>query len=128
MVEKMKFEDAVILTRNAFLEIHPDGEVPTWFKEGASVSGFKNNLKKWIVRYSLVPFSPLKENQKWEKIRGEKVVVELDPITGKKSILISREGAEPIIFFEAMIDFDTKKVSIIIDSDFSKFDGSEFEI
>ena len=121
----MDFERAKALVGEVFFDRHP--ELPDWFDDCVTVSGFKNQNKQWVLRYSVSPSSPLKENQKWEEIRGNSVVVETNPITGERSILLSREGPAPVIIFEATIDFSTAAVSVVRDGDLAALDGSAFE-
>jgi hypothetical protein len=121
----MDFEKAKALAGEVFFDRH--AELPDWFNDCVSVSGFKNKNKQWVLRYSVSPTSPLKENQKWEEIRGNKVVVETNPVTGARSILISRVGPESIILFEATIDFSTAVVAVVRDDDLTALDGSAFE-
>lgn len=123
----MDFEKAKALASEVFSDRHAGSILPDWFNECVTVSGFKNQNKQWVVRYSVSPISPLKANQKWEEIRGNKVVVETDPVTEKRSILISREGLAPIVLFEATIDFSTAAVAVIVDDDIAELDGSAFE-
>ena len=123
----MDFEKAKALASEVFFDRHVDSKLPDWFNDCVTISGFKNQNMQWVVRYSVSPTSPLKENQEWKEIRGNKVVVETDPVTEKRSILISREGPTPVVLFEATIDLSTAAVAVVVDYDLGALDGSAFE-
>lgn len=121
------YEKALALVSEAFFNRYPKFELPAWFNNCVTVGGSKNQQQQWVISYSVVPFLPLKENQHWEEIRGGKVVVEVDPSTGKRAILISRDGPAPIVLFEAAVDPIISTITVFVDIDPFKLDGSAFE-
>lgn len=123
----MDFENAKLIANAAFCTRHPIETQPSWIENAISVCGSKDESKNWIISYSVNPIAPLKENQRWEEIDGDMVVVEIDENTGEKMILISREGPPPLILFEAVIDKDTRLANVIIDADLSNYNASQFE-
>jgi hypothetical protein len=122
----MDLKTALSLASDAYFRRHEKAELPAWFKSCITVSGLrKDNV--WIVHYSATPFAPLKEHQHWEVIRGNRMVVEVDPITGQRSVLITRDGPKPVVIFEALVNVSGGEVVIQIDRDLSDFDETTFE-
>lgn len=76
-----------------------------------------------------LPKTQLKPNQHWEEKRGIPVLVEVDPITGKRSIVICGGPAVDVeVIFQVEIDLFKGSATVITDTDVEILDGTKYEI
>ncbi len=120
------FNTALEIAKLIFQNHHPINSLPNWLNNYVTLGGTKTDQNEWRIRYTAVPFAPLAPNQAWEEIRGNKVVVETDLLTGKRSILISRAGPEAIVLFEVLIGNDLATSKVVVDCDFSTLRETDF--
>ena len=72
----------------------------------------------------------LKSGQYWHwEDDGVPVLFEVDPVTGKKSVVIcGGPEMEVEVFFEAEVDLAKDMVTVLMDTDLHKLDRTKYEI
>lgn len=122
-------DEAVSMACKKFDELHSDDE-PKWLKYCMSLNIVKNERKNWIVKFLIFPKPILEYNQYWDwQDDGMPLLVQIDPQTNKKSIVIcGGESIPPVVLFEAEIDIHKNSVIVLKDTDLSQLDGSKYKI
>lgn len=123
-------DKAILMACEKFEEIHPIEDQPKWLKYCMSMNVVKNQNKNWIVKFLISPKPVLEVNQYWEwEDDGIPLLVQIDPITNKKSIVIC--GGVPVapeVFFEVEIDYKQNLAIVLKDTQLNKLDGNKYEI
>ncbi len=122
-------DEAISMACQKFDEIHSDDE-PKWLKYYLSLNIAKNERKNWVVKFLIFPKPILEYNQYWDwQDDGMPLLVQIDPQTNKKSIVICGGGPiPPVVLFEAEIDINENSVIILKDTKLNQLDGSKYEI
>lgn len=123
-------DKAILMACEKFEEIYPNEDQPSWLKYCMSLNVVKNKNKNWVVKFLISPKAVLEANQYWEwKDDGIPLLVQIDPKTNKKSIIIC--GGAPVapeVFFEVEIDLNQNLAIVLKDTQLNKLDGSKYEI
>lgn len=105
------YEIASFLEMEKFEEKHPIKERPEW-------------LQRYL--FHKIQLAP---NQHWEKsTKGNPLLIEVDPITGNKSVVIS--GGYPAdhdLIFEVEVNFANGLVNILVDTDLDVLDEKKYQ-
>jgi hypothetical protein len=127
--KKTQMDDvtALLAAFAQFEKRHPRETRPEWLKRCMMESYSKDKQGRFIVSFTLTPRIPLEPNEHWEEINGERKLVLLDPITGKKLVVLHRSPREVITIFEAVVDPETSEVTVLVDRDLSSIKGEELE-
>lgn len=121
---------AIQIACEKFEQLHLIETQPTWLKYCMSMNVAKNNNQNWVVKMKLRPKYELKPNMylAWQD-DGIPIIVEVDPATAKKMIVIC--GGPPmdeVIFFEVEINFVNNLSTVLLDCDLNSLDGKQYEI
>lgn len=123
-------DKAICIACEKFEEKHPNEDQPRWLKYCMSINVKKNQNKNWVVKFLILPKPELEVNQYWEwEDDGIPLLVQIDPITNKKSIVIS--GGKPVVpevIFEVEIDFNKSFAIVLRDTQLNELDGTKYEI
>lgn len=120
---------AVFLASEKFKELHPENLQPEWLKYCISFSGNKKKNKSWIIRMSVLPKTELDPNRHWEWNNDIPRLVEVDPITGKRSIVICcGPAAETEVLFEVEIDLTKGLTNVLVDTDLNILDQTKYQV
>lgn len=122
-------DEAVSMACKKFDEMHSDDE-PKWLKYCMSLNTVKNEHNNWVVKFLVFPKPILDHNQYWDwQDNGMPLLVQIDPQTNKKSIVIcGGEPIPPVILFEAEVDINGNSVIVLKDTKLDLLDGSQYEI
>lgn len=123
-------DQAILMACKKFDEIHSNTDEPKWLKYCLSLNIVKNKHKNWVVRFLIFPKPILEYNQYWDwQDDGTPLLVQIDPQTNKKSIVICEGGpTPPEVLFEAEIDINKNSVIVLKDTKLNQLDGSKYEI
>lgn len=121
---------AIQIACERFEQLYPIETQPTWLKYCMSINVTKNRNQNWVVKMKLRPKYELKTNRylAWHD-DGTPIIVEADPATGKKKIVIC--GGPPVdhvIFFEVEIDVVNHLPTVHVNCDLNSLDGKQYEI
>lgn len=120
---------AIKIAWKKFEEKHPKELWPEWLSKFITISGTKSQNNNWLIKITALPKTQLKPNQHWEEKRGIPVLVEVDPITGKRSIVICGGPAVDVeVIFQVEIDLFKGTATVITDTDVEILDGTKYEI
>ena len=121
---------AVNIVWKEFEKIHPKETRPDWLENYITVSGNKNQNKNWVIRILLMSKMQLKPDQHLEWGNdGIPIVVRVDPVTGKRFMVICDGPADGIkIIFEAEVDFANDLVKILIDTNLNTLDNNKYQV
>lgn len=124
------YEIASFLEMEKFEEKHPIEKRPEWLQRYILVTGEKTGDKSWIIRRILFHKIQLAPNQHWEKsTKGNPLLIEVDPITGNKSVVISRSyPADYDLIFEVEVNFTNSLVNILVDIDLDVLDENKYQV
>ena len=125
--EKKHYDDhdiATFIARKEFEKRHPEEEQPEWLKKYMLTTGRKTGSKKWTMRKILFYKEQLGPNQYWEKsLKGNPVLVEKDPETGKEFVVLKSGSPENIkVLFEVEVDVSDGTARVCTDIDISTLD------
>lgn len=123
-------DKAISMACDKFDEIHSIENQPRWLKYCMSMNVKKNQNKNWVVKFLILPKPELEVNQYWEwEDDGIPLLVQINPISNKKSIIISGgEPTVPEVFFEVEIDLNKNLAIVLRDTQLDKLDGNKYEI
>lgn len=124
---QMDDERAILAAFARFEKRHPRETRPEWLRRCMMDSYAKDNQGRFVVSFTLTPKIPLEPNQYWEEIDGERKLVRVDPVTGKKLYVLHRTPPEVITIFKAVVDPETSEVTVLVDLDLSSFKGEDLE-
>ena len=121
---------AICIACKKFDEMHPKETLPEWLKYCMSMKVVRNQNDNWVIKLVLMPKIKLKNNQYWQwESDGIPILIEVDPLTEKKSVVICGGPAAGVeIFFEIEVDLVKNSSLVIIDIDPNKLDGTKYEI
>jgi hypothetical protein len=126
-----KYDDnnmAVNIAWREFEDRHPRESWPEWLTKCIRISGTKSPNNNWLIKITVLPKSELKPNQHWEEKNGIPVLVEVEPSTGKRRLVICGGPAVDVeVLFEAEIDLDNGSATVITDTDLELLDGTKYE-
>jgi len=124
------YDTAVFIACRKFDEMHPKEKLPEWLKYCMSMKVQKNQNNNWVIKLVLLPKPKLKNNQYWQwQDDGIPILIEVDPLTEKKSVVICGGPAiDDEVFFEVEVDLTKNITILIIDIDPNKLDGTKYEI
>ena len=126
------YDIATFLVKEKFEEKHQKEKQPEWLEKYILVTGKKLEKKKWLIKRILFYKSnlQLKPNQCWEKSpRGNPVLVEIDPETGKKYVVLDDGDPAGIkVLFEAEVDLNDYSVLVLTDADLNLLSESDYQI
>jgi len=105
---------------------HPRESWPEWFTKCMIIRGYESNNNR-LIKITLRHKIQLKPNQYWKEIRGHRVLVNTDPITGKERIVICG-GPEVDVEVIFEIDIASGFTKIITDTDIDLLDGTKYEL
>ena len=120
------YDEAVKVVMRMFMSLVGRKGLPSWFTGAVTVGGFKRPDNRWVIRYTVLPRTPLPAGMFWEDFDGEPIVRRIDAKTGKKHAVISYPGAEPVILFEAVVA-DDENCEVTVSVDLSTFGSDYFE-
>lgn len=125
----MKYETAESLAISRFTTLHPKETWPEWFIHGATLGGYKNASHSWIMQFTAVQKQILPPHQHWETRNNRKVLVEVDPETNNKFVVLHWSVPDSAIMtiFKAEINPVTQEVMVLIDTDLSAYHSDEIE-
>ena len=123
-------DEAIWMACKKFDEIHSNHDEPKWLKYCMSLNITKNEHKNWVVKFLVFPKPILQYNQYWDwQEDSTPLLVEMDPQTNKKSIVICGGGpTPPVVLFEAEIDIAKNSVTVLKDTELTQLDGTKYEI
>ncbi len=122
----LTYDEALERALEAFQSAHPTETLPPWFRSSAfrevsvSVEGIR-------LRYYAQPASPLGANQTWEKTAQGIVLMEVDPVTRERRVVISRDVPKQIILFWVVVDPVSGNTTVLEDRDISAISDHEIE-
>jgi hypothetical protein len=119
------FERALQLFLDSFMEVHPKETWPTWFRTSTIYGGHKDRDNTWRFSFTGIPSSVLGEGESWEEKNDGYVLVKTDPDTKERRYVISNTPSAVIVVFEAIVDLNSGKVSIVSKRDISDIDGQD---
>lgn len=120
------YDEASKVAMRVFMSLVGSEGLPSWFTGAVTVGGFKRPDNRWVMRYTALPRAPLPAGMFWEDLDGEPIIRRIDPETGKKHAVISYQGAEPVILFEAVVA-DDENCEVMVNVDLSTFGSDYFE-
>ncbi|MEO9129796.1 MAG: hypothetical protein ABI240_01170 [Sphingomonas sp.] len=123
----LSYDEAIDRALAAFRSAHPIEALPAWFENGAFRDDTVTRDGKIQIRYYAQPASPLNSNQSWIETDRGPVVQELDPISGEKKVVISRDVPKQITLFCVSVDPVSGNTTIIEDSDISALSDNDIE-
>jgi hypothetical protein len=93
------------ILRDSFYMSFPKDKNPSWVKECISFH-FNLNKEKKVLELDvfMAKLDPIDDNIFWEVYKGNKIMVEIDKLTGKKSYIISYSRYTPMLVFSASLD------------------------
>lgn len=120
---------AVNIAWKKFEERHPRESWPDWLTRCIRISSSKITINNWLVKITVLPKSLLKPGQHLEEKNGVPVLVEVDPLTGERWIVICGGPADAVeVLFEAEVDLDNGSATVITDIDIDHLDGTKYEL
>ncbi|MBR7783671.1 hypothetical protein [Undibacterium luofuense] len=120
-----EFEKALQLFLDSFLGVNPKETWPTWFRTSTTYGGHKDSEGIWRFSFTGIPSSVLGVGESWEEKNDGYILVKTDPETKERSYVISNTPSEVIVFFEAIIDLNSGKVSVVSSKNISEIDGRD---
>lgn len=124
--QKVNFENINEFAWSKILELHPKETWPDWFKKCISLKVTLDANYQWVISLDGVKNEPLEPNYFEEEFNGRRRTIYLDPITGKKYVVLCIAPKTIITVFKAVINPDTAEVTVLVDSDFSRLVGKDF--
>ena len=124
----MSFQQAKDIAMERFFSIHSKDMLPIWFAKCAAVDGFQKPNGEWVISITLTPKYILGKNEFWEERNGRKVLAEMDPTTGRKSIILHKVGPAPLIIFRAEIENEGRAANVLVDLSIENLDSANFGI
>lgn len=121
----MTFETAQAFAVGAFRALH--SKIPHWLPSYSMISGTRDEMERWVIFLTVVPKETLEPNYFWEELNGERMLVNIDPITGQKGYVIHRAPREVITIFKATVDPETAEVTVLVDKDLSSISQDDLE-
>jgi len=118
--ERMDFDTARALAMDVFVELHPKDTWPIWLADHATIGGTRDNRNRWMMSLTVAPPVALNPNEYWEEVDGERVLVSIDPLNGRKWYVIDRAPREVITLFEVVIDPMTGEIAVQVDSNLAE--------
>ncbi len=98
----MNFDEAIKFAINIFKEIHSSSGVPQWIMEGITPCGAKDRTGNWCIDLVIHRTVVLEENEFWEMRPDGPVLIEIDPVSGERFVVISK-AADPLVIFNISI-------------------------
>lgn len=99
-------------------------QIPEWLKPCTTIGYRRDNGNGWIVSFVVAYKEPLRAEEHWEEIDGNWYVVRVDPRTLERSVVF-RTPSRTEVYFEAAVDPETAKVTVLIDRDLSSIAGEQ---
>lgn len=127
MKSKIDFDTAQSLLLDRFIKLHPKDTWPEWLSRSPAFSFTLDKMRQLEMSLTVVPKEPLGPNEFWEEIDGHKMLVRINPVTGKKGIILCKAPRKVITLFKAVVHPETAEVTVLIDTDLSNLAGEEFE-
>lgn len=123
------FDKAIFLACKTFDEKHPKEKQPTWLKYCIAIRGNINENNNWIIKMVLQHKYELEPNQYYEWTdEGVPILIEVNVVTGEKSVVICCGAPIEEVFFEVEVDFKNGLVTINQDIDLEMLEGNKYKL
>lgn len=120
----LRFEKALTLFLDKFLELHPKSEWPSWFKSHTTYGGSFEGSDHWRFSFTVLPKSAIPEDYLWEKKDDGYALTKIDPKTGDKMFVISNVSEHGLSLFECEVD-TFGVVKVLLDSDLNSIEVND---
>ncbi|GEM_PF-2713139 len=113
-----------------FDEIHSKDKQPAWLKYCMRMRQSKNQNGNWVFKIVLTTKFEINPGLKWVwNEDGLDFLVKDDPVTGKRSFVISDGGppAETVVIFAVEVHADGSAI-VLADTDLNLLDGTHYQL
>jgi hypothetical protein len=114
---RMDDKMAIAFAGEEFEKRHPRETWPEWLRPCTVVRHTMDDQRRFVVSFAVSIQEPLKADEHWEEINGERRIVWVDPKTAKKLVVF--RDLPTITYFKAVVDPETAEVTVLIDRDLS---------
>ncbi len=100
----MNFDEAVKFAIAAFEEAHATLPIPHWLMKGITPCGKKDKAGNWDIDLIIHKTVELDENEFWEMRPDGPVLIEIDPVTKERFVVISKNADSLVVFKIAIFE------------------------
>lgn len=122
----MNFEDAVKFAIAIFKENYSAATVPQWLMGCITPGGKKDKTGDWEIDLIIHKTVELDENEFWEMRPDGPVLIEIDPVTRERFVVISKH-ADSLVVFKIAIFKSSKSYEIKESVDLSNLNQFDFQ-
>lgn len=119
---RMDDKMAMAFAGEEFEKRHPRDTWPEWLRPCTVVSYTFDDDRRFVVSFTVSVQEPLQAHEHWEEKDGGRRIIYVDPNT-KEEFVVHRTPREVATYFEAAVDPDTSKVTVLVDRDLSTIAG-----
>ncbi|MBP0030004.1 hypothetical protein [Roseofilum sp. Guam] len=118
-------EEALDIFKQNFFELYPQKSCPSWlFSHTKLFHSCTIDLKQYRCAIVAIAKIELRENECYEEVNGDDVLVTIDPETKKKRYSLNY-GFEMFPIFEAIIDLESSAITILTNKDLYSIDRTK---
>ncbi len=123
----MDLDAAVVAAETLLEQRHPEVTRPVWFARAAFQRVIPLDIDRIEVRYTAERVVPLKPGQFWEDSPTGRKLIEIDPATGTRYVVVTRDTGEFLDLFAVVYDIRTRSAEVVVDTDLESMDPQSIE-
>jgi hypothetical protein len=123
----MNLDAAVSAAERLLEERHPEAARPAWFARAVFQRVIPLDPRRIEVRYIAERVVALKPHQFWESSPTGRKLIEIDPDTGVRYAVITRDTGAFVDLFAVVYDIQTRSADVVVDTDLESMDPESIE-